>query len=166
MLWCMSWTALRRSSILCYSYHRGQSPPRHSGSSLLGHLAPMDIFSMWGSANATIYHKPQLALIYHRHEKKQQQKQKQRVCEVGLGSFTLLVFSRYGGMAKSIYLQELIEWDQLYDLVMAWMHCHLSFSCTTTISNHLHACINKWTCNLWYAVSEAKIPLISFDLFF
>ncbi len=120
--------------------------------------------------NAPTYRSLQLATVYHRHEREKQRMYEQRVHEVELGSFTPLVFSTSGGMAKSttIAYKRLASMladkrDQPYSTVMAWLRCHLSLSLLRSAitclrgarSSTRHAAHD--TIDL--AVSEGRIPL-------
>ena len=73
--------------------------------------------------------------MYHRQEREKQRQYEQRVREVELGSFTPLVFSTTGGMAKTttVAYKRLasllaVKRDQPYSLVLSWLRCNLSFS--------------------------------------
>ena len=85
--------------------------------------------------NAQTYRELQLASVYRRQEREKQRKYEQRIREVELGSFTPLIFSTSGGMAKSTTvaykrLASLLasKRDEPYSTVMAWLRCHLEFS--------------------------------------
>ena len=85
--------------------------------------------------NAQTHRNLQLASVYRKQEREKQRTYEQRIREVELGTFTPLVFSTSGGMAKSASvaykrLASLLarKRDQPYSLVIAWLRCHLSFS--------------------------------------
>jgi len=85
--------------------------------------------------NAQSYRRVPLASMYHRQEREKQRQYEQRVREVELGSFTPLVFSTTGGMAKTttVAYKRLasllaVKRDQPYSLVLSWLRCNLSFS--------------------------------------
>ena len=120
--------------------------------------------------NAPTYRKLQLASAYHRQEREKQRKYEQRVREVELGSFTPLIFSTSGGMAKSttIAYKRLasllsIKRDQPYSMMMTWLRCHLSFSLLRSAITCLRGArfsagrATQDTIDL--AVSEGRIPI-------
>ena len=85
--------------------------------------------------NARSYRELQLPSVYRRQEREKQRKYEQRIREVEHGSFTPLVFSTSGGMAKSatVAYKRLasmlsIKRDQPYCTVMSWLRCRLAFS--------------------------------------
>ena len=123
--------------------------------------------------NAPSYRKLHLASAYHRQEREKQRKYEQRVREVELGSFTPLIFSSSGGMAKSTAvaykrLASLLanKRDQPYSVVLAWLRCHLSFSLLRSAITCLRGA-RSTTGHASYAthdsidlaVSEGRIPL-------
>ena len=85
--------------------------------------------------NARSYRELQLPSVYRRQEREKQRKYEQRIREVEHGSFTPLVFSTSGGMAKSataaykrLASMLSIKRDQPYCTVMSWLRCRLAFS--------------------------------------
>ena len=123
--------------------------------------------------NAQSYRKLHLASAYHRQEREKQRKYEQRVREVELGSFTPLIFSTSGGMAKSTAvaykrLASLLanKRDQPYSVVLAWLRCHFSFSLLRSAITCLRGA-RSTTGHASYAthdsidlaVSEGRIPL-------
>ena len=76
-------------------------------------------------------------------EREKKGQYKQRVKGIELASFTPLVFSDSGRMAKSTSVAKrqaslLAEKrDQSYNLVLAWLHCRLSFSLLRSVSKNL-----------------------------
>ena len=121
--------------------------------------------------NAQTHRKLQLASVYRKQEREKQRTYEQRIREVELGTFTPLVFSTSGGMAKSASvaykrLASLLarKRDQPYSLVIAWLRCHLSFSLLRSAitclrgarSSSGHAAHNG---PIDLVVSEGQVPL-------
>ena len=72
---------------------------------------------------------------YRKHEAENKRAYEQHILEVEHSTFTLLVFSATGGMAKpcSTFYKRLAsrlaeKWNQPYSSTMCWIRCHLSFS--------------------------------------
>ena len=72
---------------------------------------------------------------YRKHEDEKKRAYEQRVCEVEHSTFTPLVFSATGGMAKqstTFYkrLASLLadKWEQPYSSTLCWLRCRISFS--------------------------------------
>ena len=119
--------------------------------------------------NAPTYQNLQLASAYRKQEREKQIRYEQRVREIELGSFTPLVLSTSGGMAKSTTvaykrLASLLasKRDRPYSTVIAWLRCHLSFSllrssvsclrgARSSVGHASHDVIDL-------AVSEGRIP--------
>ena len=120
--------------------------------------------------NAPTYRNLQLTSAYRRQEREKQRKYEQRVREVELGSFTPLIFSTSGGMAKSTTvaykrLASLLasKRDQPYSTVIAWLRCHLSFSLirsAVTCLRGARSSVGHATHDIIdLAVSEGRIPI-------
>ena len=119
------------------------------------------------------HRKLQTVSLYSQQEKEKKRKYKQRVREVGLVSFTPLVFSTSGGMAKSttvVYkrLASLLSQkrDQPYSLVMGWLRCHLSFfllrsaiACILGVCSTQGHPIRNGSVALDLVVQEGQVPL-------
>ena len=76
-----------------------------------------------------------LSSTYRQHEKEKRRHYGQRITEIEHGSFSPLVFSSTGGMAKetTIFYKKLAsllsnKWDQPYSVTMGWLRCTLGFS--------------------------------------
>ena len=72
---------------------------------------------------------------YRTHEREKKRQYNQRICEVEHGSFSPLVFSSTGGMAKeaTVFYKRLAallteKWDQPYSVTMGWLRCTLGYS--------------------------------------
>ena len=84
---------------------------------------------------ASSYCTTPVSSLYRRFEKEKCRKYEQRIKEVEMGSFVLLVFSTFGGMSwctnvvykRLAYLLSLKR-GAPYSSVMAWLRCRLSFS--------------------------------------
>ena len=78
---------------------------------------------------------PSLPATYKKHEQEKKRQYLQRIREVENSSFTPLVFSSAGGMAREarIFYKRLAsllaeKWDQPYSTTMDWLRCTLSYS--------------------------------------
>ena len=121
--------------------------------------------------NALTYRKLQLPSAYQRQEREKKRLFEQRVHEIELASFTPLVFSTSGGMSKSTSvaykrLTSLLaeKRDQPYSVVMAWLHCSLSFSLLRSAITCIRGSRSLYkrsinTDSLVLAVSEGQIHL-------
>jgi hypothetical protein len=76
-----------------------------------------------------------LSSTYRQHEREKRRQYGQRVSEIEHGSFTPLVFSLTGGMAKetTVFYKRLTsllseKWDQPYSVTMGWLRSILGFS--------------------------------------
>ena len=79
--------------------------------------------------------KTSISSSYRSHEREKKRQYTQRVCEVEHGSFSPLVFSSSGGMAKeaTVFYKRLAallaeRWDQPCSVTMGWLRCTLGFS--------------------------------------
>ena len=121
--------------------------------------------------NVQTYRELQLASVYQRQEREKQRKYEQRIREVELGSFTPLIFSTSGGMAKSTTvaykrLASLLasKRDEPYCTVMAWLRYHLAFSLLRPAITCLRGArsssgnVGRWDA-LDCAVTESRVPL-------
>ena len=117
--------------------------------------------------NALSYHKLQLPSAHQRQEREKKGQYKQRVQEIELASFTSLVFSASGGMAKSTSvaykrLASLLaeKRDQPYNLVLAWLRCRPSFSLLRSAITCIRGSRSLYKRNIYtdLDVSEGQIP--------
>ena len=79
--------------------------------------------------------KSSIAAVYRSQEREKRRAYCQRISEVELGSFTPLVFSSTGGVAKeaSIFYKRLAsrlseKWEQSYSITLNWIRVSLGFS--------------------------------------
>ena len=79
-----------------------------------------------------------LATCYRKHERSKKRAYEQRVREVEHASFTPLVLSASGGMAreatnfyKNLASKLAMKWNQSYSTTISWLHCHLAFFAIT-----------------------------------
>ena len=73
--------------------------------------------------------------VYRRHEQVKKRAYEQRICEVEHATFSPLVLSVTGGLAReatTFYkrLASLLaaKWEEPYNTVLCWLRCHISFS--------------------------------------
>ena len=95
------------------------------------HYFNIQVFNPFAPANR----KRSLASVYHKHEEEKKRSYNQRVTEVEHSSFSPLVFSLTGGMAKetTVFYKRLAfllceKWDQPYSLKLSWLGVSLGFS--------------------------------------
>ena len=76
-----------------------------------------------------------LATCYRKHERSKKRAYEQRVREVEHASFTPLVLSASGGMAreatnfyKNLASKLAMKWNQSYSTTISWLRCRLTFS--------------------------------------
>ncbi len=79
--------------------------------------------------------KSTLAQCYRKHELEKKRAYEQRITEVQHASFTPIVLSASGGLAKgaTIFYKRLAtmlaeKWDQPYSTTIGWLRCTISFS--------------------------------------
>ena len=84
---------------------------------------------------ASSYRNRSLASIYREHERKERLEYGRRVCQVERGTFTPLVMSTGGGLAReaTAFYKRLANLlsekrEESYSVTMGWLHCTLSFS--------------------------------------
>ena len=89
------------------------------------------VFNPYAPANK----KSSLSSTYRRHENEKKRAYCQRINEVELSSFTPLVFSLTGGMAReaTVFYKRLAsmlseKWDQHYSTTLGWLRVTLGFS--------------------------------------
>ena len=89
------------------------------------------IFNLYAPSNKN----SSLSSTYKQYEKEKRRHDGQRITEIEHGSFSPLVFSSTGGMAKetTIFYKKLAsllsnKWDQPYSVTMGWLRCTLGFS--------------------------------------
>ena len=80
-------------------------------------------------------HNSDLATCYRKHERSKKRAYEQRVREVEHASFTPLVLSASGGMAreatnfyKNLASKLAMKWNQSYSTTISWLRCRLTFS--------------------------------------
>ena len=80
-------------------------------------------------------HHPSLAACYKKHENIKKRTYQRRVCEVEHASFTPLVMSATGGMAReaTVFYKRLAsclatKWDKPYSSTLHWLRCRVIFS--------------------------------------
>ena len=85
--------------------------------------------------HAPSYKKASLSTVYHQQEKDKKRMYQERIREVEHGSFSPLVFSTSGGMAKeaTTFYKRLAtllsdKWTEPYSLTINWLRCRISFS--------------------------------------
>ena len=78
---------------------------------------------------------PSLAACYKKHENIKKHAYQRRVCEVEHASFTPLVMSATGGMAReaTVFYKRLAsclasKWDKPYSSTLHWLRCRVTFS--------------------------------------
>ena len=78
--------------------------------------------------------KSTLAQCYRKHELEKKRAYEQRIIEVEHASFTPIVLSASGGLAKgaTIFYKRLAtmlaeKWDQPYSTTIGWLRCNISF---------------------------------------
>ena len=79
--------------------------------------------------------KTDISNCYRRHEAEKKRAYEQRIREVEHSTFTPLVFSATGGMAKqsTTFYKRLasllaVKWDHSYSSTLSWLRCRISFS--------------------------------------
>ena len=89
------------------------------------------VFNLYAPSNK----KSSISSTYRMHENEKKREYCQRINEVELSSFTLLVFSLTGGMAReaTIFYKCLAsmlseKWDQHYSTILGWLRVTLGFS--------------------------------------
>ena len=85
------------------------------------------------------------ATCYRKHERSKKRAYEQRVREVEHASFTLLVLSASGGMAreatnfyKNLASKLAMKWNQSYSTTISWLRCRLTFSLYITIRHPVY----------------------------
>ena len=107
---------------------------------------------------------------YRKHENEKKRAYEQRIRDVEHASFTPLVFSATGGMAKqstTFYkrLASLLadKWDHTYSKTLYWLHCRLSFSLLRSAIQ----CIRGARSSCGHAIhSSSPIDLVSTEAHF
>ena len=76
-----------------------------------------------------------ISATYRSHERVKKRQYCERICEIEHGTFSPLVFSLTGGMAKeaTVFYKRLASllserWEQPYSMTMGWLRCTLGFS--------------------------------------
>ena len=110
-----------------------------------------------------------LATCYRKHERSKKRAYEQRVREVEHASFTPLVLSASGGMArgatnfyKNLASKLAMKWNQSYSTTISWLRCRLTFSLLQSSiqcirgsrSSQGHACKTLPQINLVTSVSH------------
>ena len=85
---------------------------------------------------------------YRKHEQIKKHAYQQRIREIEHATFSPLVLSTTGGLAreattfyKRLASMLVSKWDQTYSCTLGWLRCHLAFS------RHQRCKIIAWTCH-------------------
>ena len=91
-----------------------------------------------------------ISATYRSHERVKKRQYCERICEIEHGTFSPLVFSLTGGMAKeaAVFYKRLASllserWEQPYSMMMGWLWCTLGFSLLRSSIQYLQGALSS-----------------------